>query len=175
MNQKNLTAYIVVAIIGVVGLLTIAGIIYSNINNQKNSSENSDTSTQTTSTPTQTLTSTPTESSTNATTAPTSTSSTLFKNGTFTANQGYVVEGHNESISVSLTISGDKITGITNTYSGNEPQSQQYQGSFESQIKSQVVGKKLSEISTLSRVGGASFTTRAFNQALTSIKSEAAV
>lgn len=53
-----------------------------------------------------------------------------------------------------------------------EDKSKKFQAKFMSAITSQVVGKKISEIGTFDRVGGASLTTPAFNQAVVMLKTQ---
>jgi uncharacterized protein with FMN-binding domain len=91
-----------------------------------------------------------------------------FKDGNYNAQSDY---GYG-SVTVNLTLSGDSITNLSDSYSGLSGRSQSYKNSFESGVKSQVVGKKIDQIN-LSRVGGASYTTAGFMDAITQIKSQA--
>lgn len=68
------------------------------------------------------------------------------------------------SISVTLELTGDTVTAVNSTYTGGATDSN-YQNRFDGAYKTHVIGKKLSEIS-LSRVGGASLTSAAFNKAV---------
>lgn len=170
MNAKNATVYLILAALGVIGFLTIAGIIYMNISSQTSSSSSTSLNSSTSS-----------SSFTNTTTITTTQGSSMMNgrgcmcnDGTYSATANYFVEGHTESITVKMTISNGIVTSLTDTHSGNDRESRQYQNSFENQISSKVVGQNINNIS-LSRVGGASETTRGFNQALNQIKSEAAV
>jgi hypothetical protein len=118
---------------------------------------------------------TPTET---VTTAPAATPSDpapaadMFKDGSFTANTAYTDPGRKEhDIEVTLTIADDVVTAATVLYNGAAANTPNHTR-FENGYKQEVVGKPLDSIS-LSRVGGASLTTEAFNDAVASIKTEA--
>jgi hypothetical protein len=97
-----------------------------------------------------------------------------FKNGTYEVTTDYVVPSRaRHDVIVSLTIVNDIVTDSTLSYGGDKDNtSTNYQNRFAAAYKSEVVGKKLSDIS-LVRVGGASLTTRAFNEAVTEISATA--
>jgi uncharacterized protein with FMN-binding domain len=101
-------------------------------------------------------------------TAPAST----YKNGTYTATGDYVSPGGNEHITVTVTLSSDKITAASVAPQPATSTSRQYQGMFASNFKQFVVGKDADEVS-LSRVSGSSLTSRGFNDALDQIKQQA--
>jgi K+/H+ antiporter YhaU regulatory subunit KhtT len=71
-----------------------------------------------------------------------------------------------------LTIAGNIVTDSSLQQTATEREDEQYQGAFESEYKSNVVGKKISELS-LSRVAGASLTNDGFNSALADIENQA--
>lgn len=79
--------------------------------------------------------------------------------------------GHN-SLSATITVAGGTITAVTvnNNYSDHE--SGMYVSDFESAILSSVKGQSLANVS-VSRVGGASLTSEAFNSVLDTIRSDA--
>ncbi len=79
-----------------------------------------------------------------------------------------VPQRHVESIEVEITIEDGIVTELKNTHSKTSEDSVYHQNDFENAITDQVIGKKIEEIE-LSRVGGASLTTGAFNQALDEI------
>jgi hypothetical protein len=112
--------------------------------------------------------------STPDTPAPTPVVATKFKNASYNATTNYTAPGRtNHIVAVQMTISDDIVTNVSVAYSGDpSSQSSQYQSRFSNSIESQVIGKSLDTIS-LSRVGGASLTTGAFNQAITNIKNQA--
>jgi uncharacterized protein with FMN-binding domain len=124
----------------------------------------SPTSSQTTATPV----------ATTATTTTTSTSSGVsgYKDGTYTASSGYYVPSGNESIQVSLTLSGGTITNVSIVNSEGDRDSAAFQRDFTASYKSYVVGKKISSLQ-LGVIAGASDTTQGFNDALSQIASQA--
>jgi hypothetical protein len=94
-----------------------------------------------------------------------------YKNGTYRTQRSYRTPGGTYQVDVSLTISNDKITASTLSFDADGSRDG-YSKRFSSGYQSQVVGKSLEGLS-VSRVGGASLTTRAFNTALSSIRSQA--
>jgi hypothetical protein len=77
-----------------------------------------------------------------------------------------VPNGETETLSVFVTTNGGVISDITFAMTPTNPTSAQYFNGFKNSFpKSQIVGKTLNDIS-LSRVGGASLTTNAFNKAI---------
>lgn len=108
-----------------------------------------------------------------ATSTSTAASSASYKDGTYNATISYTVpHGYSNSVMASITISGGKITAadVNNDYSDNE--SGMYIDSFTAAIKNAVVGQSIDGLS-LSRIGGASLTTQAFDDALSSIRNDA--
>lgn len=99
-------------------------------------------------------------------------SSTAFKDGTYTADGPYQTPGGRESIGVSVTLSGGVITGASVEQKAMAGEAEEYQSKFASAFKSQVVGKKISEVS-LSRVAGSSLTPNGFNSAISDIENQA--
>ena len=74
-------------------------------------------------------------------------------------------------ITVNVTVDNGVVTAVDAQNVTNSPQSQQYSARFLANYKTEVVGKKLSDVS-LSRVGGASLTSKAFNAAIDAIKTQ---
>jgi hypothetical protein len=97
---------------------------------------------------------------------------TVYTDGTYTTEVTYQTPARSTyGVGVSLTLKNDIVTDATVTYSQGaekDPNAKR----FEDAYKTEVIGKKLDEIS-LSRVGGASLTTGAFNKALIAIKTDA--
>jgi|JI10StandDraft_1071094.scaffolds.fasta_scaffold366592_2 uncharacterized protein with FMN-binding domain len=109
-----------------------------------------------------------------STTTNSSASSSGYKDGTYSASASYTVpHGYSNDLLVKLTVANGVVSSVStdNTYSDRE--SQMYVDSFEREIKSAVVGKSLSSLTSLSRVGGASLTTYAFDDALATIANQA--
>lgn len=122
--------------------------------------------TGTTVTPTNTTTggtqgTTNTNTNTNAGTVTTNTSSTRQ------ATVGYAVpNGDIENLAVTVTLTNGIISDISFSMTPTNKESSEYYNKFKNSFpKSQVVGKTISGVS-LSRVGGASLTTNAFNKAI---------
>jgi FMN-binding domain len=68
-------------------------------------------------------------------------------------------------ITVELTLTGDTVTEANVLYDGQETSQNPNHERFDAAYKTEVVGKTLAQIS-LSRVGGASLTSQAFNEAV---------
>ena len=95
-----------------------------------------------------------------------------FKDGSYTAVGDYTSPGGSQQIAVTLTISGDVVTGASATAKASDPQSDRYQDIFIGGFKQFVVGKKLAEIN-VTKVSGSSLTGIGFNDAVSKIKVEA--
>lgn len=104
--------------------------------------------------------------------ASTSSSSSSFKDGNYSATGTYESPGGEESIDVSVTLAGGTITNVSATPHANVDEAAQYQSQFLSGYKSQVVGKKITDVN-LSRVAGSSLTSIGFNSAIDQIKQKA--
>jgi hypothetical protein len=74
-------------------------------------------------------------------------------------------------MSLTVTVNGSTVTAVSLNQSKSGGTSKNYQSNFENSYKSLVLGKNIKSIS-LSRVGGASLTTNAFNQAIKSIANQ---
>jgi uncharacterized protein with FMN-binding domain len=116
-------------------------------------------------------TSAPTSSATTDGSTSSSTSGT-YKDGTYEATGQYATPESVETVDVTLTLAGDTITDVTVTGDPQAAESKEYQSKFIGGIKSEVVGKKLDEIS-VSKVAGSSLTSGGFNKAVDTIKTEA--
>lgn len=101
------------------------------------------------------------------------TTPTANKSESYTAKGNYKTPSGNEEVGVNITISNGVISNvsITNIATNNESSSYTYR--FASSISSKVVGKTLDEAKNVSRVGGASETTKGFKSALTTIIAQA--
>ena len=95
-----------------------------------------------------------------------------YKDGTYEATGEYVSPGGSQDITVSVTVKDGLITDTSAQNGANDTESKQHQGDFIAGYKSQVVGKKLSEVS-LSRVSGSSLTPQGFNDAIQQIRQDA--
>ena len=93
---------------------------------------------------------------------------------TLTAEGNYLTPARTPyKVTVQLTMTADVITDVNVLYNDKETYSDPNQERFDNAYKPLVVGKKISELS-LSRVGGASLTTDAFNEAVAKIAAEQA-
>lgn len=100
-----------------------------------------------------------------------------YKAGSYKATGSYRTPGGQESVTVSVTLSGTDGTiasiETTGTGAASGGESREYQGKFLANYKELVVGKKIDEVS-LSRVAGSSLTSNGFNNALDEIAQDAA-
>lgn len=95
-----------------------------------------------------------------------------YTDGTYTTDVTYLTPKRDTyGMRVSLTLSQDIVTGATITYSDGAEKDPNA-ARFEAAYRAQVIGKDIDTIN-LSRVGGASLTTNAFNNAVSEIKSDA--
>jgi hypothetical protein len=100
-------------------------------------------------------------------------STTVYKNGTYKYSQDYAVpKGGQNTLNSDITIENDVVTAISTNSTYDERDSVPYINGFKSNISGAIVGKKLAEIS-VSRIGGASLTTRAFSSVLSQLQNEA--
>jgi uncharacterized protein with FMN-binding domain len=96
-----------------------------------------------------------------------------YKDGTYTASTSYMVpHGGQNSLSATITVAGGSITAVTVNDNYSDRESGMYVSDFESAISSSVKGQSLANVS-VSRVGGASLTSEAFNSVLDTIRSDA--
>lgn len=113
----------------------------------------------------------PTPSPTPATPPPSAPVDTnRYKNGTYQTSNSYRTPEGTYTMTVGITIIDDTITASTLSFAHGGKDS--YSKRFGSGYQSNLIGKDI-DTANLSRVGGASLTTRAFNTALDSIRSQA--
>lgn len=98
---------------------------------------------------------------------------TVYKDGTYNQSGSYQSPAGAESVSVSMTVKGDVVTGVTVTPAAQNEVSKQFQGLFAAGINQLVVGKKLSEIGAFGQVNGSSLTPAGFNSAVAAMKAQA--
>jgi cytoskeletal protein RodZ len=169
----SVVAIPVVVIIAVIGFISLGSDSTESSSNTTSSQvEGTNAPTTTSSSSSQTTEQSTTTQADSAPTPVSATTDTVTSGaGTKTASVSFTVpEGHVEQMSISITTDAmGTITDASADQSAGNRQSVQYSGRFESVYKTQVVGKKLSGLS-LSRIGGASLTTEAFNKALLELK-----
>ncbi len=153
------------ALIGIAGALLLAGCA------AESSSAETATATPTTATSSPQPTTEASPSATGSESA--AVSDSTYKDGTYTADGSYQTPETVEKVSVTVTVADDTVTAVEVTGDPQAPESKNYQSKFISGISAQVVGKKLDEIS-VDKVSGSSLTSGGFNQALDTIRTEAA-
>ncbi len=95
--------------------------------------------------------------------------------GTFNANSSYLTPRRTEhTVALSLTLENNIVTAVSVAFDGQPTgqYSNDNQARFDATYQSEVVGKRIENIS-LARVGGASLTSRAFNEAVAQIRARA--
>lgn len=109
-----------------------------------------------------------------ASTADTTSTSTTFKDGTYTATGGYNSPGGAQEITVTVTLKDGIVTTTSAKSGATDPQAQEKQDDFIANYKDQVVGKKIDTIK-LGRIAGSSLTPNGFNNAIDQIEDQAKV
>ena len=99
--------------------------------------------------------------------------SSTYADGTYTAEGSYATPESVETIVVTVTLQDDIITEVSVSGDPQKRESEEYQSRFIGGIADVVVGQDIDQIS-VSRVAGSSLTSGGFNQAIDTIKSEAA-
>jgi hypothetical protein len=97
---------------------------------------------------------------------------TAYQDGTYTATGSYTSPGGTEEVTITLTLTGDTITGATAEGGATKPPSSQYQGEFVDNFAALIIGKDVADV-TLDKVAGSSLTSGGFNKAVETIKSQA--
>jgi len=96
-----------------------------------------------------------------------------YADGTYTAEGSYATPESVETIVVTVTLQDDIITSVDVAGDPQKRESEEYQSRFIGGIADVVVGQDIDQIA-VSRVAGSSLTSGGFNQAIDTIKSEAA-
>ena len=151
-----------VAAVGVVGAIALAGCAASDTTTEP--------TTATTATPESSTAPTPSAS---ASESESTASSGTYADGTYTAEGSYATPESVETIVVTVTLENDIITAVDVTGDPQKRESEEYQGRFIGGIADVDVGQDIDQIS-VSRVAVSSLTSGGFNQAIDTIKSEAA-
>ncbi|KJL41878.1 MULTISPECIES: FMN-binding protein [Microbacterium] len=112
-------------------------------------------------------------SSTDSGSTDSGTASGSYADGTYSADGSYATPESVETINVTVTLENDVITAVEVTGDPQKRESEQYQGQFIGGIADVVVGEDIDDIQ-VSRVAGSSLTSSGFNEAIETIKSEAA-
>jgi hypothetical protein len=98
----------------------------------------------------------------------------IFANGTYNADSFYLTPRRTRhDMTITLEVVDDVVVDANVTYDGGTAQTPNH-ARFDEAYRAEVVGQRLDEVS-LSRTGGASLTSDAFNDAVETIKADAAV
>ncbi|MBO0983989.1 FMN-binding protein [Rathayibacter sp. SD072] len=115
----------------------------------------------------------PATTSTDAAAGDAAAGDSAYADGTYDAEGAYTSPGGNETVGVELTLEGGVVTAVTVTPQSENPTGEQYQERFASGISGEVVGVPLDELD-VSVVSGSSLTSGGFNDAVETIKADAA-
>ncbi|MEV8265275.1 hypothetical protein [Microbacterium sp. NPDC077057] len=96
-----------------------------------------------------------------------------YTDGTYTADGSYQTPETVEEITVTLTLADGVVMEVEVSGDPKAPETERYQGEFIDGIADEVVGKPIDELN-VSRVAGSSLTSGGFNDAVASIKEQAA-
>lgn len=97
----------------------------------------------------------------------------MYKNGSYSTSVSYRVPSGVYEMGVDLSIQDDIITGVfIKKPAQREENSEVYQSSFEQNINSEAIGKKIQDIN-LTRIGTSSITTKGFMEAVKKIQDQA--
>ena len=153
MNQDNSRNTVIA---GIIAIAIIVGVVGGTIFVKRESTEKEGTGGD----------STITQSTVNTSTT------AQYKDGTYSAPGDYQTPENASSITVTVTISKGTITNSTVTGNPSSHESKAYIADFIAEYKSFVEGKQLGNLQ-VSRIAGASLTSRGFNEALNAIRSQA--
>lgn len=166
MQSSNKATPIIIGSLAIAAIIGVGGFIYVSGTSTKQASNS--TVTESSVVPTSDK-STP--ASTTDTTAPIPASTTA--NGTYTASTNYSVpQGFQNTIKVTVTVDDGTISAVSATHEYEDAESEFYLDAFDGAITAAVGGDKL-EDAFAGRVGGASLTSGAFNDALQTIINDA--
>ncbi|MEV4775389.1 FMN-binding protein [Microbacterium sp. LWH12-1.2] len=143
------------ALAGIAGLLVLAG-----CSAPADAEGNTDTATSP-------------ESTTSSAPSDDAATDSAYKDGTYTAEGSYQTPETVEKVSVTLTLAKGVVTDVEVTGDPQAPETKQFQGQFIDGIADVVTGVPLDELK-VDKVAGSSLTSGGFNQALETIKEEAA-
>lgn len=96
------------------------------------------------------------------------TSTKEISDGTYEATGNYTSPGGPEEIEVEVVVKDGVITEANVTPQATRPNSVKFQNIFKDNFKSQVIGKKITEVK-LDKVSGSSLTPKGFNDAIEKI------
>jgi uncharacterized protein with FMN-binding domain len=165
MSRSLTTKYTLGALAGISLLGSLAG-----CSTAATGSGSDDTSTGTDST---SESSTDSGTSTDSSTDAAETAGGAYTDGTYSAEGEYKSPNGTETVAVELTLEGDVVTAVTVTPEASNPNSVRYQTEFAEGIADVIVGENIDDLD-VERVAGSSLTSGGFNEAVESIKADAA-
>ncbi len=160
------------AVVGIVAVVIIGMIIAGTIFLKPKDSTTDSMGSSSTADSSSSSTSDTSNNSTADTSSTGSSSSGTYKDGTYTAKGDFSTPGGNEEITVTITISNGAISSSSVTGDVTSRESKEYLQDFKDQYEESVSGKSVATL-RLSRIAGASLTTRGFNNALDAIRNQA--
>lgn len=95
-----------------------------------------------------------------------------YKDGTYKASVSYRVPHGSNSLNATVVISSGKISSVKTDNSYTDRESAMFVSDFESALDGDATGQSISSYKP-SRIGGASLTTEAFDEAISDIRSQA--
>ncbi len=95
-----------------------------------------------------------------------------FADGDYAASGQYFAPSGQETVEVSLTLTGGTVTALTVTGDATDPTAKQYQQRFVSGIDALVVGKPIADLD-VTNVAGSSLTSGGFDAAISQIITQA--
>ncbi len=111
-------------------------------------------------------------SATTGTTGSSSTHTSPYKDGTYSAIGLYRTPETTEQLAVTLTLKNGIVTDVSATGNPSVSESRRFQNAFLANYRSYVVGQPISSLS-LSHVSGSSLTSNGFNNAVAQIRAQA--
>lgn len=99
-------------------------------------------------------------------------SSGTYQDGSYSEDGSYLSPAGQQSVTVKLTLAGNKVTAVTVTAHATDPTAKGYQAQFVQGIAAEVVGKDIDQLN-VSHVAGSSLTSGGFNKAIAAIKKDA--
>ncbi len=160
-RPNNLPAKIGVGVLVVVIFLAV--VIYSRSGSETNEVANSNSGAESVM-----------QENANTPAANTESSTSGFKDGTYTSTGTYNTPGGREEVAVSVTLKDGKVASSSVTAEANAPTSKQFQEEFINNYKQFVTGKSIDSLK-LSKVSGSSLTGTGFNAAIEKIKADAKI
>lgn len=169
MSRSLTTKYTLGALAGLSLIGTLAGCSAATDTSTDDSTSGNGSSESSTDTGTDSGTSTESGDATGGTVA----GDSAYTDGSYSAEGEYTSPGGTESIGVELTLEGGVVTEVTVTPEATSGNAVRYQNDFADGIAAEVVGENIDDLD-VDRVAGSSLTSDGFNEAVETIKADAA-